>query len=215
MVRIGTACGRRVRAIITNMEVPLGKCVGNSLEVIEAIELLSGGGADDLKEVCIALATEMLSLSLGIEPKKARELCLGSIADGSAKNKLREWVKAQGGDASYVDDTEKFAKAPCSLEIRADRSGYITDMDTEKIGLCAVECGAGRATKDDVIDHSAGIVIEKKTGESVNEGELLATLYASSRERLEDAKLTFISAISIGDHKPETSPLIYKTVYEC
>ncbi|MBR2930291.1 MAG: thymidine phosphorylase [Clostridia bacterium] len=212
MVEIGYKRGRRVSALITNMDVPLGHAVGNILEVKEALEVLSGGGPTDLKEVALSLASEMVRLSLGKEALEARRLCEDAISSGRAKAKLVEWISRQGGDASYAKDPSLFPKAPLVREVRAPRSGYITHMDTEAIGLASVALGAGRVTKDDVIDFTAGIYIGKKTGEYIEAGEVIATLYSSAEKRLDEGEAGYLSAITVGDEKPEELPLIHNVI---
>ncbi|MBR7117607.1 MAG: thymidine phosphorylase [Clostridia bacterium] len=212
MVDIGYKRGRRVSALITNMDVPLGHAVGNILEVKEAIEVLSGKGPTDLREVALSLATEMTKLSLGKEALTARRMCEDAISSGKALKKLVEWIGEQGGDSSLALDTSKFPSAPCKREVLADRDGYITAMNTEAIGLASVSLGAGRVTKDDVIDFTAGIIIEKKTGDAVRAGDVLATLYSSSEERLDEGERVYLSALTLGDDRPEELPLIHNVI---
>lgn len=212
MVEIGYARGRRVSALITNMDVPLGHAVGNILEVKEALEVLSGRGPDDLREVALSLAGEMVRLSLGIDALEARRRCEGAIEDGSALLKFFEWIEEQGGDASYAKDPSLFPTAPVKREVYAEVAGYITGMNTEAIGLSAVALGAGRATKDDVIDLTAGLLIAKKTGDIVEAGDLLATLYSSDSARLDDAERIYRGALTVGDSVPKAFPLIYKVI---
>ncbi len=212
MVEIGYIRGRRVSALITNMDVPLGHAVGNILEVKEALEVLSGRGPEDLREVVLSLASEMVSLSLGHPVDVARAMCEEAITSGKALSRFYEWIEAQGGDASLAKDPTTFPVAPLSREIRATASGYITAMNTEAIGLSAVALGAGRATKDDIIDFTAGIIIEKKTGDFVKSGELLATLYSSSEERLDDAERVYRGALTLGEEAPPELPLIHKII---
>jgi thymidine phosphorylase len=173
MVRIGNMCDRRCAALITNMDIPLGYSVGNILEVKEAIEVLSGRGPVDLREVAMSLATEMVSLSLGKDSLEARRMCEDAITSGRAKAKLVEWISEQGGDGRYAEDTSLFPVADFSRSIIADSDGYITAMNTEMIGLASVALGAGRVTKDDAIDFTAGIIIEKKTADAVKAGEVI------------------------------------------
>lgn len=212
MVEIGYRRGRRVSALITNMDVPLGHAVGNILEVKEALEVLSGRGPADLREVALSLATEMVRLSLGYEALEARRMCEDAITSGKALAKFSEWIAVQGGDASLAADPDRFPKAAFSREVRAAHPGYITAMNTEGIGLAAVALGAGRATKDDVIDFTAGIIIEKKTGEHVEAGELLATLYSSSEKRLSDGENKYLFALTFGDTAPTELPLIHNVI---
>lgn len=212
MVEIGYIRGRRVSALITNMDVPLGHAVGNILEVKEALEVLSGRGPEDLREVVLSLASEMISLSLGHPVDDARAMCEEAITSGKALLKFYEWISEQGGDASFARNPDTFPTAPLLREVRATASGYITAMNTEAVGLSVVALGAGRATKDDIIDFTAGIIIEKKTGDFVNEGELLATLYSSSEERLDDAERVYRGAITFGAEAPAELPLVHKII---
>ena len=212
MVAIGYARGRRVSALITNMDMPLGRAVGNILEVKEAIEVLSGRGPEDLHTVATSLATEMVSLSLGKSLDEARALVDDAIYSGKALAKFVEWIETQGGDASFARSPELFPKAPLSREIKAASDGFIQAMNTEAVGLSAVALGAGRVTKEDVIDFTAGIIIEKKTGDKVKAGEVIATLYSSTEERLDDGERQYLAALTIGSEAPRELPLIHKII---
>ena len=212
MVEIGYLRGRRVSALITNMDVPLGHAVGNILEVKEAVEVLSGRGPLDLKEVALSLATEMVKLSLGKGAAEARSMCEEAISSGKALDKLAEWIGEQGGDAEYARDTSRFPEAALVREVKAVRSDYIGAMDTERIGLASVALGAGRVTKDDEIDFTAGIIIVKKTADAVAEGEVIARLYSSAEDRLDDGERGYLSAITITDERPEELPLIHEVI---
>lgn len=212
MVEIGYARGRRVCAIITNMDMPLGTAVGNILEVKEALEVLSGRGPADLCEVALSLASLMCSLSLGVDTLEARRMCEDALNSGKAREKFIEWIGEQGGDARLARNPSLFPEAPLSREIRAERSGYIAAMDTEAIGLSAVALGAGRATKEDAIDFTAGIKILKKTGDYIEAGELIATLYSSTEARLDDGEKIYSAALTVSDDAPEKLPLIYNVI---
>lgn len=212
MVGIGNGAGRKTAALITDMDVPLGKNIGNSLEIIEAVEVLSGKGPEDLKYVALQLAAKLLQLSGKGTHDECVALAESKIGDGSALKKLAEMVKIQGGDERYIYDTSLFKKAECSFEVHAPESGYITSMETEEIGSVCVILGAGRQTKDDVIDHSAGIILEKKTGMKVNKGDVIATLYASDDTLFEPASAKFLSAVTIGNNKPQERPPVLKIV---
>lgn len=212
MVKIGKECQRNTSAIITNMNTPLGNAVGNSLEIIEAVDVLKNGKEGDLKDVCISLATEMISLVKKISSDDAQKLVEDSIENGSAFEKMKEWISAQGGDVRYLDDTSLFKKAEYVLDVKAQKSGYITEMDAEGIGLSAVILGAGRASKDDSIDHSAGIIINKKTGDKVEKNDILCTLYTNNESALKDAENRYLQSVTIGDAKPDKTPLIYKVI---
>lgn len=212
MVKIGKNCGRNVAALITDMAKPLGKNIGNSLEVIEAAEVLRGEGPEDLKEVAVALATEIVSLSKNISEAEARAQVEETISSGDAYNKLLEWVACQGGDAEWVDTPELFPKAKYSFDILSDDEGYISSMDSEAIGIASVMLGAGREKKSDTIDMSAGLRVEKKTGDYVKKGELLATLYTSNEALFENAAKKYLSALKFSDIKPEPVPEVYSIV---
>lgn len=212
MVEIGYLRGRRVSALITNMDVPLGHAVGNILEVKEAVEVLSGRGPCDLREVALSLATEMVRLSLGKEAPTARRMCEEAISSGKALLKLAEWIGQQGGDASYARDTSLFPSASLVREVKAPTSGYISSMDTERIGLASVALGAGRVTKEDTIDFTAGIIIDKKTGDAVRAGEVIARLYSSTEERLDDGERGYLGALSFSDERPDELPLIHAVI---
>lgn len=212
MVKIGKGCGRNIAAVISDMDVPLGENVGNALEVIEAIDVLKGNKKGDLYEVCTALATQMISLTLSLDPDKAKQMVVGAIEDGSAFNKMKEWVAAQGGDANMLDNVSLFKKAEIVYEIKSEQSGFVSQMDAAEIGNTACILGAGRASKDDVIDFAAGIVIKKKVGDEVEIGETLAVLYTNKKEAVEPASKRYLEAIKISKEKTQRNPLIYKIV---
>ncbi len=209
MVEIGKLCGRRVAALITSMDTPLGHAVGNILEVKEAIATLKGNGPADFTEVCLALASNIVHLALGITPEEARERAQKVISDGSAYNKFVEWIGAQGGDQSLALDPEKFPKAKYVYEIKAPCDGYIVHTDAEKIGLASVALGAGRATKDSVIDYSAGIILEKKTGSAVKVGDVVARLYANDESFFTEAARIMCDGVEYGKECTESAPLIH------
>ena len=208
MAAIGRASGRRVSALLTNMDVPLGHAIGNALEVAEAISVLDGNGPRDLTELCLALASEMLSLSLGISRETARARCLRALADGSAKHTLVKLVSAQGGDASYIVNPSKFPRATAVHTVTCPCDGYLARMYTDRIGITAAMLGAGRQKKTDVIDMTAGIVLLKKTGDRVVRGEALAMLH-SSAVAPDTAENTFLSALDFSHEAPAPQTLIY------
>ena len=212
MVKIGKTCGRRVSALITDMDKPLGNAIGNALEVIEAIDVLRGRRKGDLYEVCVCLAGEMTALFKGISPKEALPLVTEAIENRSAYKKMIEWVSAQGGDPAYIENPSLFQKSPVCEELLSPEDGYIYSMNTEMIGDASTLLGAGRQTKEDRIDPGAGIVLNKKTGERVQKGETLCTMYTSDRRRLCDAKKRFLAATTFSSHAPENNPLIYKII---
>ena len=210
MVKIGRLAGRNTAALITNMDTPLGFAVGNSLEVKEAIETLCGKGPSDLTEICISLAAAMAHLSLGISYKQAVERARELLFSGAAKSKFKEWIGAQGGDTALIDTPDKFESAKHEKTLKCDTDGFIFAMDAEKIGLAAMELGAGRKTKEDKIDYSAGIILRKKTGDRVKRGEVLATLYSSAPGLIEEAEKLLLDAYSFSDTPREKEKLIYK-----
>lgn len=213
MVDIGKKNGRAVSALVTNMDSPLGYAVGNILEVKEAIATLRGEGPPDLTEICIDLASEMAHLALGITRNDAKKRAIEALEGGAAYEKFKEWISAQGGDVSYVDDPGKFDTPPYHIDILAHRAGYISSLDTERIGLVCSALGAGRARKDAEIDYSAGIVFAKKTGDSVLCGDVIATLYSSSEENLSHAADELSLAIHLSDDEPPRTKLVIERIY--
>ena len=212
MVDIGKASGRKVRAVLTNMDVPLGNAVGNSLEVIEAIEILKGNGDKNLLDICCSLAAYMASMATGIDEEKALTKAYESIENGTALQKFREWIEAQGGDGIIVDDYSLFGKALIEYEIKAEKDGFISKIDAETIGSICVDLGGGRKTKDDKIDHTAGIILIKKTGDKVEKGEVIAKLYTNKENAVPVAEKDFLCSIEITNKKPAEQKLIYEVV---
>ena len=212
MVEIGKRCGRNMAALITNMDIPLGYAIGNALEVKEAYSILSGAGPDDLRAVCIELATNMVSLALGYTAEEAKERVLDAISSGKAKAKFTEWIIAQGGDATLAANPMLLPESGIKHEVKATSAGYICKMNAEEIGVSSVILGAGRETKDSVIDHSAGIVLVKKLGDKVEVGDTLAVLHTNNRDAIPAAEAKFLGAISMSDEIVELGKLIYKTI---
>lgn len=212
MVAIGKSAGRSVTAVITNMDIPLGDSVGNSLEVIEAIKTLKGEGESDLTEVCLTLAAQMLSMVTGEDEKTCYSMAKDAIDNGLAINKLREMISAQGGNANVVDDYSLFKQPKYTAEIFSERDGYIEHTDAEKIGIASVILGAGREKKGDPIDPSAGIVLKKKTGDYVKKGEPLAVFYTDDEGKIEGAKQEFLDAFTFGNERTQPQKLIYKII---
>ena len=212
MVAIGEGAGRKTSAVITDMDVPLGSAVGNALEVAEAMEVLQGRGPADLREVSLALAADMLRLIGRGDFAECQRLAEKAIEDGSAFRTFAAMVEAQGGDASCLDDPKKLPQAAFHLEILAERAGYITHMDAEMIGQAACMLGAGRETKESVIDHAAGIRILKKTGEAIEAKEALAVLCTNDESRLASAAACYTRALEIAAEPPEKRPRIFARV---
>lgn len=212
MVEIGKSCGRNMTALITDMDVPLGNAVGNSLEVIEAVEVLRGKGPSDLYEVCLELSANMLSLCLDVEFDKAYDMAKDAVESGRAFEKMKEWISVQGGDVSVIENTDNFRKAKYSHDITAAESGYITAMDTEKIGIAAMLLGAGRKTKEDEIDYDAGLIISAKVGDKVQIGDVICTLFANDVALFENAEKQYLTALTFGKEAPKKKPHIYETI---
>jgi pyrimidine-nucleoside phosphorylase len=213
MVEIGKKVNRTTVAIISDMDQPLGFSVGNALEVKEAIDTLNGSGPQDLYELCLTLGSHMVVLAQKAKDmKEARKMLIHAVESGKALEKLKEFVAAQGGDPSYVDNTEKFSKAEFIIPVNSDREGFVTKIHAENIGLIAMELGAGRATKDDIIDLAVGVVLNKKRGDKVTKGEPLAYVHANSMEKAEKAVKDILANYVIGSEYKENIPLIYGIV---
>ena len=212
MVKIGKQYGRRVAALITNMDVPLGNAVGNSLEVKEAIEILRGGGCPALRALCLSLAKTIVQLSLDLSETEAERRVTEVLDSGKALETFRRWISGQGGDLSVIDDPEKLPLSPLTRQVKASDCGFISHMNAERVGEACVLLGAGRQTKDDTLDLGAGIVLHRKTGDRTEKGDCIATLYASTEERLASAEKMLLSAITYAKKAPKMQPLIYKTI---
>ena len=211
MVEIGKGVGKKTFALVTDMSQPLGKNVGNNLEVKEAIEALKGNAPEDLMEDAIQLGTYMVyGADKAVSPKAARAMVENTIKNGTALKKFAEFVEAQGGDPDYVYNPDKFDKAKLEIPVYSEKEGYINVIMTEEIGMTSLILGGGRETKDSEIDLTVGMVIEKKLGDYVKVGEKLATLYANDREKVKPAVERFLGAYSISKEKKESS---YKPVY--
>ena len=188
MEKIGEGLNRNVRAVVTDMDTPLGHNVGNALEVIEAIEVLRGGGPDDLKNVAFTLSAHLISMINGVDFETGYDMAQNSIDDGSAYEKFCEWIAAQGGDIQKIADLSP------STDVISDVDGVIEKTDAEKIGVLACMLGAGREKKDDTIDMGSGIVLHKKTGDTIKKGDVLATLYT---KKTDDFITEFFECITI------------------
>lgn len=212
MVSIGEHVGKKTLALVTNMDVPLGRAVGNSLEVIEACETLRGRGPKDLEALCIELSANMMYLAKLGSISKCRAMAKKAIEDGSALKKLKDMVAAQGGDASILEDYSGFKQAKFKYEVKAEKNGYIKSINTESCGRVAMILGAGRETKDSNIDFSAGIFLNKKVEEQINCGEVLATLYSDDIKKCKSAEKILLNAIKVSDTPPNHTQLIYARV---
>ncbi len=209
MVEVGKAAGRKTVAVMTDMDSPLGCCVGNALEVKEAIAALRGEVKGDLVELCLTIGANIL-LEGGIAEteERAKEMLQRSIDDGSALRKLAEFVEAQGGDPAAVWDTSLLPEAPVKYEALSAESGYVKSMQADGIGLVSLHLGGGRVTKESVIDLGVGLVLHKKTGDFVAEGESLATIHASSLEKAKQAAEMLLNCYEFSAERGADSPFI-------
>ena len=212
MVSIGKHAGKNTLALITEMDIPLGHMIGNSLEVKEVCEVLKGKGPKDLREVSVNLAANMLFLAEKGSLEECKKLAEKALDDGQAFKKLCDFVEAQGGDISYLVDPSKFDTAKYIHEVKAPIAGNIHRMDTEGIGISSVILGAGRKTKEDDIDFASGIELVKKTGERVNKGDVLAVLYTNDEKSIKEAEKMLLESYTIDEAKVELKPLILARV---
>lgn len=209
MVAIGNHAGKETVAILTGMEEPLGFAIGNNMEVKESIEVLKGDGPEDVKEVSVALAGMMLSLGLeNVSHSQGKRMAKKALSSGQAFEKFKEMVQAQGGDIRYVEHPEFFERDAFEGEVLAAEDGFLSGMDTEKIGVAAGLLGAGREIKDSVIDMSAGIYLKKKIGDTVKKGEPIAICYAGTKEKLNRGMAMFESSIRYSKEAPRIPKLI-------
>lgn len=213
MVSIARQAGRKAIALLSDMNQPLGRAVGNALEVREAIATLHGNGPGDFREHCLTVATYMLILGDKAKTlEEARLLAENTLSSGAAWEKFRQLVTAQGGDVRYVDDPERLPKAAIVEALPALRSGYLARVDARLVGEAAVILGAGRAKKGDPIDHAVGIEVLHKVGDRVTQGEILFRVHANHREKLEEARRHLASAVAWSDTPVEPPPHIYAVV---
>lgn len=198
MVDIGNANGRIVKAVITDMDRPLGQAIGNALEIAEVIQTLKGRGPQDLTHECLVMATHLLVMSEKGDYDNCYSMVQTALQNGAGLAKLRELIVAQGGKGQVVDDASLLGSARFTYDIRASKAGYIAHMNTEDCGIASVMLGAGRIVKDGPIDMTAGIVMHKKTGDAVVAGDVLATLYANDESLFEGAEKAYVQALTIG-----------------
>ena len=210
MVDIGKGNGRSIKAILTDMDRPLGHAIGNALEIREVIDTLKGHGPEDLTHECIIMAAHMLVLSHICDYETALSRVQEALDSGAALERLRMMIDAQDGDSRVIDDESLLAIGKFTYDVTAPQDGYITHMNTEQCGIASVMLGAGRTVKDGPIDYSAGILMHKKTGDSVTVGECIATLYASDESLLSNAAKTYLEAITFG----ETAPIMADTILD-
>ena len=215
MVKIGNGAGRNTAAVISDMDQPLGLAVGNALEVKEAIDTLKGNGPSDFEELCLTLGSYMVvAAGKAATPEEAVEMLKGVIADGSALNKLADFIEAQGGKRDAVYNTDLLPKASIIEEIESPGDGYIQKIECDEIGMCSLILGGGRETKESDIDLSVGLVLRKKVGDAVKAGESLATIHANDRDKLDAAKERFLKAYTIDVAPVIPKPLIKGIVTE-
>lgn len=213
MKKIGELAKKETTCVITNMNEPLGKAIGNSLEVIEAIEFLKGNMQPDVKEVILTLGAYMIKLAgKGEDIEDNKQKMLEQIQNGKAFAKLEQWIQKQGGDISYLENTEKFEKAKYVIPVIADRSGYVKSLDAQEIGKASMNLGAGRKKKEDNIDFSVGIILEKKTGNKVEKGENIAFVYANDEKLGQEISQDILNAYTIVDEIVEKKQDILKIV---
>ena len=209
MIEIGKLAGRETVCIVTDMNEPLGYAVGNNLEVIEAIEFLKGDMPSDLKEVVIELGAYMIKLAgKGDNIEENKQKLLENIKNGKAYDKFIELVKNQGGDISYIEDTEKFEKAPIIKEVISNKEGNIQEINAKTIGEISCALGAGRQTKTDKIDLSVGIILNKKVGDYVKIGDIVATVYANDQEKANKAEEEILNTYKIGKEKEDKQTIL-------
>ncbi|MBT9333294.1 thymidine phosphorylase [Paracidobacterium acidisoli] len=212
MVEIGSAVGKRTVALVTDMDQPLGMAVGNSLEVQEALEVLKGKTGGALRDLSILLAAEMLAVSMYPDRPKARRAAEDALISGRALERFRMMIEAQGGNSAIMDDPELLPQPKKKILVLSNRDGFVTGFDTEAVGRAAVYLGAGRAAKEDELDYAAGIMLNKRAGDRVIHGEMLAVMHAGDRSDVAEAEHTLRSAIHIGSEAVMQRPLVFGRV---
>ena len=213
MVRLGSQAGRRVVALISDMNQPLGWAVGNALEVREAINTLHEGGPADFREHCMVLAAEMLMLGgKATDANAALTLALETLASGAAWHKFRELVEAQGGDVHYIEEPERLPQASLIEPVPAPRSGYLASVDAAEVGMSVVDLGGGREKKSDTIDHSVGVIVHYKVGDLVQRGTPLFTIHANDEAKLAAARERVLAAHTFGDGPVQRLPIFYQRI---
>jgi pyrimidine-nucleoside phosphorylase len=213
MVEIGEHANRKVVALISDMNQPLGLAVGNALEVKEALDTLNGGGPQDFREHCIKISSHMLHLAnVAGDYNASRSIAEKKLKDGSALRKFRDLVEAQGGDLAFVDEPDRLPEAPVQVPVLARTSGYLAQQHAGEIGLTAMELGAGRAKKGDPVDHAVGIVLDRKVGDRIEEGDRLFTIHAQRDEAARAAKVRLLACTRIETAPVDPLPLFYETI---
>jgi pyrimidine-nucleoside phosphorylase len=213
LVETGTRTGKKVVALITGMDEPLGRKIGNALEVAECLEILHGGGPDDLRELCIELSAWMLALGGRVKSvSEGRALAVEMITSGRARDTFREVVRLQGGNPKVVDDPEILPRARHFTQITADRTGYVTSIRTERLGVASMILGGGRETHEDDVDPAVGLEVHKQLGDAVKEGEALCTVYYNLDTRFAQAHPLLATCFEIGAERMQRLPLVRKIV---
>jgi len=213
MVAIGKLTGREVRAVISDMNQPLGEAVGNAIELKEAVNTLNNEGPGDFLEHCLVIASHMLVLGKKAKDlKEAKILAKNTLENKSAWNKFRELVIAQGGDVSFIDNPKKLPEASIRHEVKADRAGYISQIHARTVGETAVDLGAGRAKKTDSIDLSVGILVHNKVGEQISKNDVLFTILSNDSEKVKAAEIRLIKCVGWSDTPYESLPLFYGVI---
>lgn len=213
MIDIGRNAGRKMVAVISDMSQPLGQAVGNALEVEEAVQVLKGGGPEDLRKLCLELAGEMIWIGGRAESfQEGKNIARKVLEDGSALEKFREMVRRQGGDDRIIEEPERMGSSRYSRNVFAERDGFITEMAAQEIGRASQHLGAGRLRKEDEIDFTAGIRMHVRIGNFVKEGDVLATLYGADSRRLEEAETILEAAVRISTEPAEPPKLIKKII---
>lgn len=213
MIDIGRKAGRKMVAVISDMSQPLGRAVGNALEVEEAVQVLKGGGPEDLRQLCLELAGEMIWIGGRAESfEEGKETARQVLSDGRALEKFRQMVRCQGGDDRIVEEPERMGSSRYSRDVLAGRTGFIAEMAAQEIGRASQHLGAGRLRKEDEIDFTAGIRMHVRIGDFVKEGDVLATLYGADSRRLEEAEIIMEAAIRISAEPTAPPKLIHKII---
>lgn len=212
MVSIGNEVGRKVVAIITNMDEPLGYAIGNAIEIKEAIDTLMGKGPEDFRNICIELATQMIYLATNEDEKVIKDKVKEKLMNGEAYNKFREFVIAQHGDISVIDNLKLLPGAENIINLHSREEGYVRNIDAEKLGIASMLLGGGRAKKEDSIDYGVGVVVHKKVGDFVAKNEIIATIHANDLKNIENVKTTILDAYKFSKEIVENPILIYDII---
>ena len=213
MVHIGETFGRKTLAILTAMEEPLGCAVGNALEVEEAIATLKGEGPEDLTDLCVFLSTKLIHLAEGGDEKAIEKKVKELIESGKALDKLRAFIKNQGGDDGVIDDFSVFPQAEKTFDMISDTEGYLSHLPAHEVGIISRDLGAGRVSMDDELDMAAGVYLHKKRGDYVEKGDVLATFYGGKNRPMEELARRFLAIVSFSEEPVPAAPLIIDEVY--